>query len=230
MLAIFKSIRRIFNGRYCPSTASWYLRLTNRANKHRTSIGWFEWIENRLSPILVAFCAYQMRRFGFLHGFFQCISNTSRVPGLTSFPRFYQFITILLCFPCFYAGDFFFKCAYFLNHRRLIRVGRKCAALGGQNGALKLNNLTLDVGGRFKIIEALRDVTSELETGNRALYESYIHLDSPLCANVKGEQPGHQTLTKKRDGFRSARPVCSADLLILQEFFNSHPDVLGNFL
>jgi hypothetical protein len=120
-----------------------------------------------------------MRWLGLLHGFFQRIGNAS------GFPRCYQFIALLLCFPCFYASEFFFKRAYFFNHCRLIRIGRKCATLGGQNGVLKLNNLSLDIRDRFELKEALRDVTSELEAGNRALYESYVHMYSPDITNER---------------------------------------------
>ena len=91
-------------------------------------------MQDRSSAILVTMCTYPMRWIGSLARFFQCIY-------VTPIPRSYQLIALLCFFPCFYLSDFFFKLAYSLNHRRLLRLGRYCARLGGQNSALKLNSL-----------------------------------------------------------------------------------------
>lgn len=144
------------------------LRPTYRTDKNKIHAFSFDLIEDRFSPILVTVSTYPMRWFGIAHGLFKCIYNGP-------FPRGVQLVSLLLSFPCFYASDFFFQCAYFLNHRRLGRIGRKCATLGGQNGALKLNDLSLNFRDRFKVIEALRNVTSELKAGNRALNQSHVH-------------------------------------------------------
>jgi len=133
----------------------------------------FERIEDRLSSILVALCAYPMRWFGAAATRLQSIQKSS-------LPWGYQLVALFLFFPCFYASDFFFKIAYLLNHRRLMRLGRKCAALGGQNYALELDNPSLDFRDRFKLKEALCDVTGELEAGNRTLDKRYSHTDSSL--------------------------------------------------
>lgn len=133
-------------------------------------------IEDRCSPILVAMGAYPMRWFALAHGFFKSVDNDP-------WPRGVKLVALLFCFPCFYASDFFFKCAYLLNHRKLRRIGIKCAALGGQNGALKLDNLSLNVRDRFQLKEALCDISGELESGNSALNERYIH----LASNINGE-------------------------------------------
>ena len=150
---------------------NWYF--TYRTNKFNKRTGLVVLIEDTLSPIFVTICTYPMRWFGIAHGFFKRIHDSS-------IPWGYKLIALFLTFPCFYASDFFFKCAYFLNHRRLSRIGRECAALGGQNGALKLDNFSLDFRDRFKLKKTLCDVTSELEAGNSALYERYIHNKSPL--------------------------------------------------
>ena len=146
---------------------------TYGANKFNKSTGFAVLIEDRLSPILVTLCTYPMRWFGIAHGFFKRIYDCSCPWGC-------KLIAFFLTFPCFYASDFFFKCSYLINHRRLSRIGRKCAALGGQNGALKLNNLSLYFGDRLKLKNTLCDVASELEARNSALYERYIHDKSPL--------------------------------------------------
>ena len=100
---------------------------TYRTNKFNKRTGLAVLIEDTLSPIFVTICTYPMRWFGIAHGFFKRIHDSS-------IPWGYKLIALFLTFPCFYASDFFFKCAYFLNHRRLSRIGRECAALGGQNG------------------------------------------------------------------------------------------------
>jgi hypothetical protein len=143
-------------------------RTTHGAHKCNNRISFLLLCEDALSPILVTLCTYPMRWFGLAHGFFKRIYD--RTP-----PRGYKLIALLLTFPCFYASDFFFKCAYFLNHRRLNRIGRKCATLGGQNSVLKLNNLPLDSRHRVQLYQALRNFTSELEASNRTLYKRYVH-------------------------------------------------------
>ena len=144
-----------------------------RAHKHAKIVLSSAWLKDHSGAVLVALCAYPMRWFGTAHAFFKSVHNSQSVPNTL------KLVSLLLCFPCFHASDFFFKLAYFINHRRLIRIGRKCAALGGQNGALKLNHLSLDFGQRVELEKALRDVTSELEAGNRALNECHVHVDTP---------------------------------------------------
>ena len=135
-------------------------------------------MEERFSPSLVAMLAYPMRWFGSLARFFQRIHKTSR-------PRGHQLIALLLSFPCFYASDFFFQIAYLLNHRRLLRLGRECARLGGQNGALKINDLSLDFSHRLKMKEALSNVSSSLEAKNRTLNAHHINHDNPPVGKAK---------------------------------------------
>jgi 1-deoxy-D-xylulose-5-phosphate synthase len=75
----------------------------------------------------------------------------------------YKLVALLLCFPCFRVSEFLFRCAYLLQQRKLVRLGRDCTRLGGQNHALKLDNLPLDISHRFKLKEALSDVASSLD-------------------------------------------------------------------
>jgi len=150
-------------------------RFTCRARKNIVPVA-SEWVEDRVSPILVALCTYPMRWFGAAATRLQSVNKTS-------LPRGYQLVALFLFFPCFYVSDFFFKTAYLLNHRRLMRLGRKCAALGGQNYALELDNLSLDFRDRFKLKETLCNVASNLEAGNCALDESDIHCGSLRIKN-----------------------------------------------
>ena len=103
-----------------------------------------------------------MRWFGSAATFFKRVEHYSR-------PGTYQSIALFLFFPYFYASDFFSKIAYFLNQRRLPRISRKCAVLGGQDSALQLDHVSLNIRERFKLKETLGNITSELEAGNRAL-------------------------------------------------------------
>ncbi len=147
------------------------LRLTGWANKNYPLVI-VSWLEDCTTPIIVAFCAYPMRWFGSLARFFQCV-NHSR----TRIPWTYQLIALLFFFPCFQVSDFFFKVAYTLNHRKLLRLGRECARLGGQNRVLEINNLSLDLGERLEMKKTLCDITSGLEAKNRALKHSHINHD-----------------------------------------------------
>ncbi len=62
-----------------------------------------------------------------------------------------------------------------------MRVGSECARLGGQNSALKLNNLSLDFRHTLQLKEAVCDVASSLEATNSTLDKSHInHIISPL--------------------------------------------------
>gem|GEM_PF-3595488 len=165
MKGLIRSIFRFYSS--APTCRN--LSFTNWAAVRNKTFVAADRVQDRLFAVLVAFCTYQMRWLAICHSFLQRIGNSS------SFPLVCQFISLLLAFPCFYACDFFFKFAYLLNHSRLLRIGRKCAALGGQNGALKLNDFSLDISQRFKLKEALCDVSRELETGNRSLNHMQIN-------------------------------------------------------
>ena len=80
------------------------------------------WLEDRLSPILVAICAYIMRWFRIAHRFSQRIEDSTLPCGC-------KLVALFLSFPCFYAHNFLFKIAYLLNCRRMVRLSLKCAAM-----------------------------------------------------------------------------------------------------
>ena len=145
------------------SIACWYLRFADWATKRNKSISNAEWIEDRFSSIFVAFCAYQMGWLAACHRFSQRISNSS------SLPRGCQLIALFLSFPCFYAHDFFFKCAYFLNHRRLIRISAKCSGLGCNYNLPKFNGFFLNLSERVQLAQAYNNIARCLEASNRTL-------------------------------------------------------------
>jgi len=54
-----------------------------------------------------------------------------------------EFIFLLLSIPCFKASHFFFKRTYALQQRELLRLGRECIRLGGEDYSLEFDNLSL---------------------------------------------------------------------------------------
>jgi hypothetical protein len=83
-------------------------------------------IEERFSPYLVAVSTYVMGRFSATG---VCLYRISyHIWGES-----HEFVPLFLCLPCFKISYMFFKFAYFLQQRRLVRMGRHCAALGGQD-------------------------------------------------------------------------------------------------
>src|SRR5260370_10731742 len=121
-------------------------RLTSTASKEHPSFRVMLGLQDRATAIVVTLCTYPMRGFGSLARFFKRIYDAPIAPW-----RAYQLVALLLFFPCFYISDFFFKIAYSLNHHRLLRLGRECARLGGQDHTLKLNYLSLHFSQRINL-------------------------------------------------------------------------------
>jgi hypothetical protein len=90
------------------------------------------------------------------HGFLQAIGKNSEI-------KFIQFIALFLCFPCFKAGQFFFKIAYFLNQRRAFIISRKYALLGIDNRALQFEDLSLKGRSITHVYHRLRDVYGRIQ-------------------------------------------------------------------
>ena len=120
---------------------------TSRAPTAKVLSGAYAWVQDRLDAVLVTLCAYPMWWFGSLTLFLQGVSECPM-------PNLCKCVPLLLSFPCFYASNFFFQCAYRLGHRRLHRLGRKCAALGGQDFSLKFNHKSLDLSDRLHLAKA----------------------------------------------------------------------------
>ena len=108
-----------------------YFIFTRRTTPYRWSaIFQSPVLESYYFPILVAICACPMRYFGAAFWFFQYISksNKSDIPSL---------IAGFIALPSFKLSHAFFKCAYFLQQRRLSRIGGKSALLGGEDLSLQ---------------------------------------------------------------------------------------------
>src|SRR5665213_325966 len=86
-------------------------------------------LENLLFSICVAMCANPMRWFAFAHIKLQGINERFSVYS-------FQPVALFLSIPCFHISNFFFKVTYALQQRKLVRLGRECARLGGQDLSL----------------------------------------------------------------------------------------------
>jgi hypothetical protein len=100
-----------------------------------------------------------MNWFAAAHRFLKAISESS-------VPKIVQFVALLLCFPCFHASHFFFRIAYTLNQRKLIRLSGESAGLSGQNGILQFNSLALQHGRIPQIYHRLRYIAGRLQAIN----------------------------------------------------------------
>lgn len=114
-------------------------------------------LQDRLDAALVAGSANFMRWFGGVHFFFKAI-------GERAGPQLGQFVILFFCFPCFYFSNFFFKIAYTVQQRRLLRLGTQCAALGGENRALQFNDLALNFGSVIEAYHTFSNFTRRLKS------------------------------------------------------------------
>src|SRR5438874_3716773 len=74
-----------------------------------------------------------------------------------------QLVTLFLSVPCFRLSHFCFKIAYTLQQRELLRLGRKCVALGGDDYSLKFDNLGLNLGTDLEAHKRLENLARRLE-------------------------------------------------------------------
>lgn len=115
--------------------------------------------QDRLSTILVAMWTYLMWWLRSFARFFQSIH-------LASIPGSYELVVLLCFFPCLNATNFFFKLPYFLNHRELIGLCRKCTGLRVENRILKLYSFCLDIRQRLKTLHSPSDFSHSLDASN----------------------------------------------------------------
>jgi hypothetical protein len=139
--------------------SGWAFGFANRANNRNPPILVLTRIEDRFSPVIVAICAYIMRRFYALQRFFKGIGDASR-------PGAYQFVAYLLAIPVFHFGNLFFKIAYLLNQRRLNRLGFKKVTLSTEKRTINLGHLPGNISDALDLKKSLDQVTSELNAGN----------------------------------------------------------------
>lgn len=81
-----------------------------------------------------------------------------------------EFVPLLLCFPAFYASDFFFKLAYAVGQFELRRLGRKRCLLGGEDYSVDFRDLPLKQRSIAKTYCALRDFSERIERSREGRY------------------------------------------------------------
>lgn len=118
-------------------------------------------LQDRFDTALKAVCTQGMRGFAVLHAF---LWDVRKKP----LPQILQFIALLLSIPCFKAHQLFFEIAYAAGHRKLVRLGRKCKALGGKDLSVQFGELRLEGLSDAQIYHRLRDVADRLERCGQA--------------------------------------------------------------
>ena len=90
-----------------------------------------------------------MRWFSLCHLWLQCVHMNTGWQSL-------KLVTLLLCFPSFKCSYFFFKIAYSLNQRRLLR-------LCGEDFFLEFYGHRVASGGITNVLQSLRKIEHGLE-------------------------------------------------------------------
>src|SRR5665811_2067280 len=118
-------------------------------------------LQERLEAPLIAICTNCMGWFAVLHSLF-------RNEGEKASPQVLQFVALLICIPCFQCSHFFFKLAYVLNQRRLLR-------LCGEDFPLEVYNRSVASGSVVDILKmrAQRSWKISLVTEER-LFQHYL--------------------------------------------------------
>ena len=118
-------------------------------------------LKDRLSMMLIAICAYLMRRFGTA-----CVSLQRINQGTRSQPL--KLIALFLCVPCFEISNLFFKVAHAFKQRKLVRLGRNCVLLGGKDLSLQFDSLMPNNVGIVRRYHQIRNIAGRLESRHSA--------------------------------------------------------------
>ncbi len=113
-------------------------------------------LKDRFASFLIACSTYAMGRFAGAHVWLQNVSERSA-------SEIGQLIPLLLCIPCFKLSHACFKIAYFLGHRRLASLGRKCALLGGNDLSLQFDERIAKFGSVPELYQFLRGLACRFE-------------------------------------------------------------------
>lgn len=117
-------------------------------------------MQKRFDTLLIAVCAYLMRRLRTLHA--QLCSVDEDTWG-----QFVKLVALLLSFPCFEAHNFCFKLSYTLMQKRLRILGRECALMGGEDLSLQFEGLRIHERNVTKLHKSLNEVARRLESRKR---------------------------------------------------------------
>lgn len=127
-------------------------------------------LNDRYFFVRKAIWANPMRWFGSASIWLQDVGKRS--PSKT-----FQFVSLLLSFPCFKISHFFFKRAYAFNQRRL-------RFLCGKDLALQVNDRPIPDGGIVHVLYGLRQIKHGLEGANPSKNLSD-HKPSPISPSSK---------------------------------------------
>lgn len=116
----------------------------------------FHDLQDRFDAGLVTVCAYGMHRFGAAHRFLDKVGKRTGRQGV-------ELVALLLGIPCFHAHQLFFEIAYAGNQRRLRRLHRQCAPLGGHDFAGEFDRLRSEGLSIPEIKHRLRDIASRAQ-------------------------------------------------------------------
>lgn len=127
-------------------------------------------LQYRFLRLVVAICTYIVLRLNLLNRFLQRIS---KLP----IPKIFQFIALLLTFPCFKITYFFFKIAYpinqrhlLVNQRHLLALSLECARLRGNDSGQQFTPLALPKGSIMDVYKRLGDIRDILDARNKAFH------------------------------------------------------------
>lgn len=121
--------------------------------------------QDRFVVALIAACTKVMLWFSVIHAFLQRVGEASGA-------HLGKLVAALICIPCFKTSHFFFKVAYRLSQRRLLRI---C----GENLLLEIHHRPIPRGSVVDVLEGLRHIKCGLDRAKTAKGFNYNHFAPP---------------------------------------------------
>src|SRR5260221_11362036 len=118
-------------------------------------------LQDRFMSLLIAVCPNQMLWFGRGSSCLQRVSKNAR-------SDFGEFVFLLLSIPFFKVSHLFFQFTYKLQQRELIRLGRDCVRLGGEDYSLQFDDLVIEQGSVSDTYKRLREFVGRSQRRYRA--------------------------------------------------------------
>jgi len=149
-----------------PSTTNFGATCLTKQNINPSRVSGL-FLKDRFTTLLIAVCAKQMHWFGRTCLFLQRISKSASARR-TFGTYVHELILLLLSIPCFKVSHFFFKLTYSLQQRRLRRLGRECALLGGDDLSLQFDCFRpndASVAGIYQELRKIRDGLKRAKQG-----------------------------------------------------------------
>src|SRR5437879_4422842 len=96
-------------------------------------------LKDEFFTVLIAIGTYGMIGFGRAYIFLQGVNKGVSARG-TLWSYLSELIFLFLSIPCFKISQLFFKFTFTLQQQQLIRVGGKCACLGGEDCSVQFDD------------------------------------------------------------------------------------------